>query len=92
LTAFDAADHVLITEIYASREPVEKDFSANKIVEAMQHPDVRYMVNNSQATDFLITNLKQEDVLIVLSAGDANQISVDIVEYLSANGSENHAQ
>jgi UDP-N-acetylmuramate--alanine ligase len=92
LTAFDAADHVLVTEIYASREPVDTEFSANKIVERMQHPDVRFMTSKSQTTEFLLTNLKQGDVLMVLSAGDANQISNDIVEKLSSNGSEKLTQ
>jgi UDP-N-acetylmuramate--alanine ligase len=86
LTAFDAADHVLVTEIFASREPVDKDFSAIKIVEAMHHPDVNFVANNVQAVNFLKTNLKQGDVLMVLSAGDANQISTDVVDYFSKNG------
>lgn len=86
LTAFDAADHVLVTEIFASREPADKDFSAIKIVEAMHHPDVNFVENNAQAVSFLKTNLKQGDVLMVLSAGDAYQISVDVVDYFSVNG------
>lgn len=92
LSVFEAADHVLITEVFASRETVEKDFSANRIVEEMQHPDVRFMANNKQATDFLLSNLKSGDVLIVLSAGDANQISSNLVEKLSSNGNEKHAK
>lgn len=90
LTAFDAADHVLITEIFASREPVEKNFSAIRLVEAMHHPDVHFMASNNQAAKFLKTNLKKGDVLMVLSAGDATQISTDVLNFFSENGNENH--
>ena len=91
LTAFSEADHVLVTEVYASREPFNADFSALQVVQAMEHPDVRFLASNSQVTDFLVTNLQGGDVLIVLSAGDANQISQDVVDSLSRNGNANNA-
>ena len=90
ITAFSEADHVLVTEVYASREPYNPDFSALQVVKAMEHPDARFLVSNSRVTDFLINNLQGGDVLIVLSAGDANQISQDIVDSLSRNGNANN--
>ena len=90
LTAFSEADHVLVTEVYASREPFNAEFSALQVVEAMEHPDARFLVSNSQVTDFLVNNLQSGDVLIVLSAGDAVQISQDIVDSLSRNGNANN--
>jgi UDP-N-acetylmuramate--alanine ligase len=57
----------------------------------MEHPDARFLASNSQVTDFLVTNLQGGDVLIVLSAGDANQISQDVVDSLSRNGNANNA-
>jgi UDP-N-acetylmuramate--alanine ligase len=90
LTAFSEADHVLVTEVYASREPFNAEFSALQIVEVMEHPDARFLASNSQTTNFLVSNLKSGDVLIVLSAGDATQISQNVVESLSRNGNANH--
>ncbi|HUV29224.1 MAG TPA: UDP-N-acetylmuramate--L-alanine ligase [Anaerolineales bacterium] len=86
LTAFSEADHVLVTEVYASREPVRDDFSALQVVESMQHPDASFLASNTQVADYLIANLKPGDVVLVLSAGDANQISAQVVEKLSLNG------
>lgn len=86
LTAFSEADHVLVTEVYASREPVRDDFSALQVVESMQHPDASFLASNTQVADYLIANLKPGDVVLVLSAGNANQISAQVVEKLSLNG------
>jgi len=86
LTVFSEADHVLVTEVYASREPINNDFSAAQVVQAMEHRDARFLATNSQVADFLVTNLQSGDVLIVLSAGDAIQISQDVVDSLSRNG------
>lgn len=91
LSSFDVADHVLVTEVYASREPFNPDFSAEQVVDSMDHPDVCFLKTNSQVTDYLIENLNRGDVVIVLSAGDANQISEEVVRSLSRNGNTNSA-
>jgi UDP-N-acetylmuramate--alanine ligase len=87
LTAFEAADHVLVTEIFASREAKRNDYSAQKIVDSMQHQDVHYLESNAFVVDYLFDHLKPGDVVLVLSAGDANQISLQLVDKLSRNGS-----
>jgi UDP-N-acetylmuramate--alanine ligase len=86
LTAFREADHVLVTEIYASREPVNTEFSSLQVVQSMDHPDVRFLASNNQVTKYLVNNLQNGDVLLVLSAGDAYQISESVIDLLSVNG------
>jgi UDP-N-acetylmuramate--alanine ligase len=86
LTAFEDADHVLITEIFASRETPDQNESSLQIVHAMNHPDVLYMASNGQVVEYLMGNLKHGDVLMVLSAGDAIQISEEVIRLLSMNG------
>lgn len=86
LTAFQAADHVLVTEIFASRETKRNDDSAIEIVKSMQHQDVHYLESNVLVVDYLVNHLNPGDVVLVLSAGDANQISLQLVEKLSRNG------
>jgi len=90
LTAFREADHVLVTEIFASREPINQEFSSLKVVQSMDHPDVHFLSDNNQVTDFLVRNLKRGDVLMVLSAGDADQISENVINLLSVNGNANN--
>ncbi len=86
LNAFEEADHVLVTEIFASREPVNNEFSSLKVVQAMNHPDVHFLATNDQVSTYLVGNLQEGDVLLVLSAGDAYQISENVIGSLSKNG------
>ena len=79
--AFDDCDHVIVTEIYASREK-HQDFSSIEVVNLMHHPDVRQIPGLEEVTDFLKKNLTSGDVLLVLSAGDANQISQEMLAFL----------
>jgi UDP-N-acetylmuramate--alanine ligase len=81
-TAFKDADQVIVTEVYASREPQEP-FSAEQVVNAMQHPGAKFISSLSDVVDYLQTELTTGDVLVVLSAGDADQISFQLVQRLS---------
>ena len=79
ISAFKSADHVLVTEVYPAREPLNHDFSARQIVQAMNHPDAHFVPGLAQATTFLLERLRSGDVLLVLSAGDADQISANVL-------------
>jgi len=81
-TAFEQADRVLVTEIYAARE-APQDFSAWRVVEAMHHPKAHFAATLKEATHYLLEHLRPEDVVIILSAGDANQIGFDVLRELS---------
>ena len=73
--AFQDADQVIVTEIFASREK-PSEFSAHQVVRQMKHPSVYFAPGLEQATAHLLASLRPGDVLLVLSAGDADQISV----------------
>ncbi len=79
--AFSDADEVLVTEIYASREAKE-DFSSAEVVGSMPHSSARYTGSLEDTTTYLLEHLRSGDVLLVLSAGDADQISTDVLERL----------
>lgn len=89
--AFKDADHVLVTEVYGAREKSSTGFSAKRIVEVMDHPDAHFISGVKEVTEYLLNKLKSGDVLLVLSAGDGNQISANIVESLSKDRSATHA-
>ncbi len=80
--AFTDADHVLVTEVYPAREPVDPDFSSRQIAASMHHPDAQYVSGLAQATQELLRRLQSGDVLLVLSAGDADRISMDVLSAL----------
>ncbi len=77
--SFDAAHHVVVTEVYPSREPVDPNFSAEEIVASMDHPAAHFCGDLATTTEYLLTSLKPSDVLIVLTAGDADQICTQIL-------------
>jgi UDP-N-acetylmuramate--alanine ligase len=81
--AFKQADHVIVSDVFAAREqPPEDGFSSLQVVTAMQHPDARYIPDLPQAAAYLVDRLVRGDVLLVLSAGDADQLSTDVLEQL----------
>ena len=85
INAFHNCDHVIVTEIFRAREQAQ-DYSSADVVRQMQHPDVKFMKDFKTIIDFLINHLKSGDVLLVLSAGDANQISSQVYDLLQSKG------
>jgi UDP-N-acetylmuramate--alanine ligase len=79
--AFKDADQVVVTEVYAAREPQE-NFSSAEVVSAMPNLSARYVKTLGDATDYLMEQLQSGDVVLVLSAGDADQISTDVLKGL----------
>jgi UDP-N-acetylmuramate--alanine ligase len=76
--SFGEADEVIVSEIYAAREP-KQAFSAEQIVRAMYHPAAHFIPTLPEISDYLVSHLKSGDVLIVMSAGDADQISSEVL-------------
>lgn len=76
-----SADLTLVTEVYAAREPVEA-FSSAELVARMTGRPAFYCKTIDDAVATLKSNLTSGDVLIVLSAGDADQICKRILQYL----------
>jgi UDP-N-acetylmuramate--alanine ligase len=72
-SAFSDADRVIVTEIYASRE-AHQDFSSAEIVKNMDSAKTIFIPELVQVTAYLSKELKTGDIVLVLSAGDADQI------------------
>jgi UDP-N-acetylmuramate--alanine ligase len=79
--AFKDADEIIVTEVYAAREPKE-EFTSAEIVSAMPHLSARYVETLPEVTEHLLQNLKPGDVVVVLSAGDADQVCIDVLKKL----------
>ncbi len=76
--AFKDADEVIVSEVYAAREP-KQEFTSAEVVSAMPHAAVHYIPTLDEITQYLLKHLKSGDVLLVLSAGDADQVSRDVL-------------
>ena len=83
--AFKDCDHVIVTEIYQSREP-KRNISSADIAPKIHHQDVKFMADSQSIVDHLSHSLKAGDVLLVLSAGDAEQISSQVFDRLKQRG------
>lgn len=79
--SFGEADQVIVSEIYASREP-KQDFSAEIVVQAMLRDSAHFIPTLAEISNYLIAQLKPGDVLIVMSAGDADQVSAQVLAHL----------
>lgn len=89
VTALQEADKVIITEVYPAREPIPTDFSsrlvADELVKMGKNPDQVYFAPDlNQATEQLLAHLRPGDVLLVLSAGDADKVSGQVLDSLGA--------
>lgn len=73
--AFDEADRVIITEIYAAREKNEWAESSRALVERMDARKTQFAATLLDAESIVRNGLQAGDVLLTLGAGDVNQIA-----------------
>lgn len=72
--SFPAADHVLVSNIYAAREQDDGTIRAEDIVAASPHPSIRYVGGLVECAEYLADRVQAEDVVMVLGAGDSYRI------------------
>jgi UDP-N-acetylmuramate--alanine ligase len=94
--AFTEADYVVVTGVYAARETIPPDFSARQLATAIAQSatpsgEVHFIPDLVNVTAFLLSRLSAGDVLLVLSAGDADQVSAQVLAALSKERSDFHA-
>jgi len=77
--AFGDADHVLVTEIFAAREQPDGVTSGRRLVEAMTHPQARFVPSLDEALAVLEAEVRPGSVVVTLSAGDANRVGKDLL-------------
>lgn len=91
--AFTDADRVIILDVFAAREAVDPDFSGEAISERIEHRDVRFIPGVDDAVQVLQDEVRENSVVITLSAGDGNQVGRLLLEKLKVGeGEENHGQ
>lgn len=76
ITAFAGADHVLVTPIYAAREQPLEGVTSPRLAEAISsHSPAVYAPTFDDAADSLRRSVRPPAVVLIFSAGDANQIA-----------------
>lgn len=84
LQAFAAADHVLVTDIYAAREQPVPGVSSGVFVAALRHPDARYTPSLDDAVGTLARDVRPPAAVLIMSAGDAPRIGIELEARLRA--------
>jgi UDP-N-acetylmuramate--alanine ligase len=80
--AFAAAQHVLVTPIYAARESDDLGVSSADVVARMVHADARLVADLEQAVQVLAAGVQAGDVVLTLGAGDGYVIGERLLERL----------
>ncbi len=78
-SSFGDADHVIVTDIFRSRESFDASVSSKDIVMQMKHADARYVPTLDEAATVLLAELKSGEVLITLGAGDGNTVGEKVL-------------
>jgi UDP-N-acetylmuramate--alanine ligase len=89
INAFADADRVIVTEVFAAREaPPQDGFSARQLAEKINAAEVFFAENLSAAQDILLERVRPGDLVLVLSAGDADQIGGQVLDGLRKRAEE----
>jgi UDP-N-acetylmuramate--alanine ligase len=87
--AFSEAEHVLIVDIFPSRETDAGLIHSTDILKRMHHPDARYIGPLAAAADYLAQQLTPPAVLITLGAGDGYKVGERVLEQVQTKVSRN---
>ena len=80
--SFVEADHVIVVDIFRSREAPDGTISAADIVKRMKDVDARHIPALEDAAAYLCTNLRPGDVLLTLGAGNGDWVGLKVLEVL----------
>lgn len=86
--AFGAAHHVLVTDIFASREPFTDAIHSRDVVAQMHHPSARYSGSLDATVALLRQELAPPAVVMIMSAGDAPRIGAELHTWLRSRADE----
>jgi UDP-N-acetylmuramate--alanine ligase len=84
LQVFGEAHHVIVTNIFASREADNPAIRSSKFVEDLQHPSKFLAEHFEDAGEILKKQVKAPAVILIMSAGDAPFIGIDYLKSLEA--------
>ena len=82
--AFGAADHLIVVDIYASREALDPEVSAGRLATQIEGKDVRFIPELERAAERLIAEVQPGSVVLTLSAGDGNRVGRLVLDSLES--------
>jgi UDP-N-acetylmuramate--alanine ligase len=85
-TAFNEADAVLVTEVYASGEEPIAGVSGASVAEALRrhgHQDAQFIANRADIVAAVVAKVGEGDIVLTLGAGDITRLGPDLLAALS---------
>jgi UDP-N-acetylmuramate--alanine ligase len=85
VTAFDGADRLILTEIYAAGEDEIQGVTGKSLYEAIKrqgHVDVEFIADKTEIAGTLCDKLVRDDVVLTLGAGDVYKVGDGLVTAL----------
>ncbi|MGE0822488.1 MAG: UDP-N-acetylmuramate--L-alanine ligase [Candidatus Binatia bacterium] len=85
LSAFDDADIVFLTEVYAAGEESIDGVSGEALYRALKkrgHADVRFVPHKEELAATLLETVQERDVVLTLGAGDIYRVGVTLLARL----------
>ncbi len=79
-SAFDAAQHVIVTDVYAAREDPMPGVDGRWAADSIHHADSRHTGDINATADYLIQHVPESAVILIMSAGDAPRIGQRFLE------------
>ncbi len=89
--AFADADRVVVLPVYQAREPLDETFPIEEVVRTMLNTEAQYIPGMMEAVPYLTRELRRGDVLVMLSAGDANRVGEEVLRRLRLIEAEHRA-
>jgi UDP-N-acetylmuramate--alanine ligase len=80
--AFDRADHVVVTGVFASREQPLAGIDGAWLAGQIDHRDVRSAEELAEAARLVLEALRPPAVVVTMSAGDGNRVGDMVLEAL----------
>jgi UDP-N-acetylmuramate--alanine ligase len=83
--SFNNADVLMVTDIYAANEDPIEGVSGESVVEAVSsfgHKDARHVGSVEDATQALLNEVHENDMVITLGAGNVHRVGENLVELL----------
>jgi UDP-N-acetylmuramate--alanine ligase len=80
--SFDAADEIIVLDIYAAREVDDGSVNSAELVVASSHRSIRHIAAIADAVDYLTGSVLPGDVVITLGAGDGYQVGDQLLRRL----------
>ena len=85
VTAFEGADRLVLTEVYAAGEEPMAGASGEALYQAVKqhgHLDVEYVADKERIAQRLLPKLQSGDIVLTLGAGDIYKVGEQIVKAL----------